>query len=162
MVSFKNFRLNSSRKAVLFCLSDDSQQQMSDWAITHGFDLTSKFDGSYQKPEDFDFHITVICSTNEVYVQNTCKTIPPLEVKLAQFDLLGKEHDVPVICTEISPEMQAHRALYTQLYGLHDKWPEWKTHISLSYNYHKNPDLSSLPLPEFPVIIDKIKITDYK
>ena len=43
---------------------------------------------------------------------------------------------------------------------MQDAWPDYKPHISLSYSRENLPDIEHIPLPDFPLVFDKIKIAD--
>lgn len=163
-MKFSKFKENWGRKAVLFILSDESQERVFNWASSVGFDLTKSFSGNPQNPEDFDFHVTIICSENEALITNDILTRTPIQTTFSGFEVLGKRDEeskgVPVILVNKTPEMLETRKFYETFHCLYDNWPDWKAHMSLSYNWDGNPDLEALTLPNFPIIFDKIKVSN--
>ena len=138
--------------------SPQSQHDLTAWAMAKGFDLTKSYSGNELKPGEFDFHITVICSENEAYIEDSVRKIQPLTVDFTGFEVLGVDRKVPVLTTACTPQMQDHRDFFEDFYGLHDNWPTWKTHVSLSYNWFGLPDISTMELPNFSITLDRITV----
>lgn len=159
-MQFSNFKDNFGRKAVLFMLSDQSQEQVYGWASAAGFDLSMSFSGNPKKPEEFDFHVTLICSENEVFILNEVRQIAPITTTFVGYEVLGQENNVPVILVDKTTKMMETRTNFEKVYGVYDNWPVWKAHMSLSYNWHGTPNLETLPLPNFPITFDKLKISN--
>jgi 2'-5' RNA ligase len=158
----KSFRIfieekTKSRKYVAVIYDDESQQKMRDWCQVNGFDLTKKYNGEYQSPEEFDFHTTISYSMNKVAMKNEVLSLTHGEVFPHSFKLFGENKDVPVMIVS-SPELNDLRDEFERR-GLKDQWPDYIPHISLSY-VHKDYDLTGLKLPDFTMTFGEVKIED--
>jgi hypothetical protein len=159
----KTFRMfmeekTKSRKYVAVIYDDESQRKMREWCQANGFDLTKKYNGEDQSPEDFDFHTTVFYSVNEVIMRNETVRLDPTEVTINGIKLLGENKDIPVLTIEPSGGIMNLRNYYEGL-GLKDQWPDYIPHISLSY-VRKDYDLTGLKLPDFTMTFGEVKIED--
>lgn len=150
----------SRRKYVAVKYDKESQDKLREWAIKNGFNLSVKYDGEAQDPEDFDFHTTVFYSTNEVNLRNRVIKTKPTEVTITGIKFLGEDKDVPVFAIEAKDGIKELREYFENL-GLEDKWPSYQPHISLSYAKEK-VDTSKIKLPNFKPKYDKLIIEDIK
>lgn len=158
MKTFKMFieKKTLSRKYIAVVYDDKTHSKMRDWCIENGFDLTKKYDGSNRPAEAFEFHTTVFYAKNEINLENT--VIPLVgEVSPVKFELLGENNDIPVLIVK-SDDLNAIRDEYGNL-GIEDEWPDYKPHISLSYD-RKKYDISKLKLPNFKMRYSELKIED--
>lgn len=159
MIPFHVFCEQASSKFVGLYFASESEEALRNWALMSGFDLTSKYDGTTQSPSEFDFHTTIFFSTNFPYVENGVYEVDPFELELDHFELLGKEKNIPVIKINTDNwQLQMLRKGFEDM-GFKDEWPEYKPHISLSYNYNGKPDLSELTLPPVKVIANRIVVS---
>lgn len=160
MQSFSNFLQGFNKKFVGLFFTRESEEALRDWAMSVGFDLTTKFNGSKQDYTEFDFHTTVFFTTSEHDNKNGSFELDPFELQFDHFELLGVEKNIPVIklSTDNVPLMNLRKRFEDM--GYQDAWPAYKPHISLSYNYNGTPDISKLMLPSVKVFANKIKITD--
>ncbi len=134
----------------------ETQKKLRDWAKANGFDLTSKYDGSPQAEEDFDFHSTIFFTTSKHDIPNHLKSIKPATAKAVDIIMLGDR--IPVLKVE-SPTILAIRKHYEETYGMQDQYPDYIPHVSVSYS--KNlPDMSNIKLPDFPLVFNEIKVDD--
>lgn len=150
----------AKRKYVAVIYDDDSQKKLREWATDNGFDLTVKYDGDEQDPEDFDFHTTIFYSMNETNLRNGMTGETPTEVIITGIKFLGENEDIPVLSLSFSGGLKDIREYFERL-GLEDEWPTYKPHISLSYA-KKQIDISNIKLPGFRPKFNKIKIRDIK
>lgn len=157
MISFSEFLRDFKQKYVCLCVSEVSSKQLREYAQALGFDLSVSFSGEIRDPEDYEFHITIFHTTTFHNTPNQVLSIAPVEVIPDHFELLGENKDIPVLKVR-TDNITSFRGLFEQQ-GYRDKWPSWKPHISLSYN-RKQYDLSNLPLPDFKIFVDKLKIED--
>lgn len=162
MMTFKEFVDRPMKKYVAVQYDNDTQNRMRKWATENGFDLTKSFDGSDQDAKDFDFHTTIFFTTTEHSIPNHTKTIAPSgSAKAVGIEFLGINHDVPVLKIQSTMILRL-RKHYAETYGMKDQWPEYKPHVSLSYNREQLPDLSSIALPTFELTFNQIKVDDAK
>ena len=160
MMRFKQFmEEKTSKKYVAVQYDEATQRKLRKWAMDNGFDLTTKYDGSTQRPEDFDFHTTIFFTTTEHAIPNHVKTIAPGSIaKVVDIMMLGVNNDIPVLKVE-SPMIDRIRKHYEETYGMKDAWPEYKPHVSVSYS--KNlPNLENVKLPDFELTFNQIKVDD--
>jgi len=160
MKSFADYVSGRRKKFVGLLFTDESQSALQKWAFDNGFDLTTKFSGEKQAVTDFDFHTTIFYTTTEHDTKEGVMSVDPFELKFNKFELLGMNHNIPVlkIDTNNKPLMNI-RTMFQEM-GYRDQWPEYKPHITLSYNYSGSPDLKSLEIPQIKVVANKIKISD--
>jgi 2'-5' RNA ligase len=146
------------RKYVAVEYDDESQKKLREWALDNGFDLTVKFNGEKQEPEDFDFHTTIFYTTNEVPLRNRVMPQSSSEVIITGIKFLGEDEDIPVLSISLSGAIKDIREHFERL-GLEDKWPSYQPHISLSYA-KKRVDTDKIVLPNFRPKFDRIVIKD--
>lgn len=161
MIGFKQFmeERKPKRKYVAVQYDVTTQRKLREWAKENGFDLTTRYDGTSQSEEDFDFHTTIFYTTSEHDIPNHKKVIAPSGVaKVTGITMLGHNKDIPVL--EIhSPMVLRMRRHYADVHGMKDEWPEYTPHVSVSYS--KNlPDISKVKLPTFDLTFNEIKIED--
>lgn len=160
MMKFTSYITESMKKKyVAVQYDEDTQIMLRNWCRKNGFSLTTKFDGTEQKEEDFDFHTTIFFTTSEHDLKNGLSDVDVSgKIKAVGFDLLGEDHDIPVLKVE-GEGLRALRKRYEDM-GMKDAWPDWKPHISLSYDRQNVPDVRRIKPPTFPISFDKIKIDD--
>lgn len=160
MASFNQFLREAKRKAFLLLPDKQTNINIFNWATEKGFDLTKSYSGRDIRPEEFDFHVTVICSTNDVFVPSKVVDIRPITTTVTGYDILGIEKKVPVWTVDKNKEMVSRREFIEDFYSVYDKWPEWKAHLSLSYNWNGTPTLEDLDIPPFSLTFDRVSISD--
>lgn len=160
MIRFKDFmEENKTTKYVAVQYDKQTQRKLMAWAKDNGFDLETKYDGTKQNEDDFDFHTTIFFTTSKHNLPNHTKTITPSgTAKVVDIMMLGVNNDIPVLKIE-SPMVLQLRKHYAETYGMEDQWPEYKPHVSISYS--KNlPDMNKVKLPTFELTFDEIKVDD--
>lgn len=160
MMKFTKYITESMKKKyVAVQYDEDTQVMLRNWCKKNGFNLTTKFDGTEQKEEDFDFHTTIFFTTSEHDMKNGVFDIDePKKVTPVSFELLGEDHDIPVLKID-GDDLRSLRKKYEDI-GMKDQWPSWKPHISLSYDRQNVPDVRKIKMPAFPLTFDKLKIDD--
>jgi len=158
MKTLKEFM--AKRKYVSVQYDNESQKKLREWATKNGFDLSVNYSGEKQNPENFDFHTTIIYSSNEVNMRNQEIKQSPTEVIITGIKFLGEDEDIPVLTISVSGGIKDIRQRYEDL-GLEDQWPSYLPHISLSYS-KKKVDTKGMKLPDFRPKYDKIMIEDIK
>lgn len=160
MITFSQYLDKFKKKYVGLDLDKASQDQLRAWAIDAGFDLTKGFSGKEQSADKFGFHITVFYTTSTHDTTTGDFKIAPFPIAFDHFELLGKNKDVPVMKVDMNnADLLSKRALFERM-GYQDEWPSYKPHVSLSYNYDGQPDLKTLKLPTFQMMVDTLKIKD--
>lgn len=149
------------RKYIAIQYDDETSEKLRNWAASNGFDLSVKFSGEKQDPNDFDFHTTVFYSSNESNLEDGLYSVEKTPIEIVGFDMLGPDKNVPVLKVT-GLDLLLLRKFYAERYGLVDEWPEYKPHVSLSYSRNNLPDISGLLLPDFVLYYDKVKIRDVK
>ena len=160
MIPFSVFSENVKKKFVGLYFTEESTDALRNWALMAGFDLTTKFNGSKQSVLEFDFHTTIFFTNNYVDIANGEYKIEPFTLSLSHFELLGHERNIPVL--KINSDnwtLQSLRQGFEEM-GFRDEWPEYKPHISLSYNWDGRPRMQNLEVPLIHVVADRIKVED--
>lgn len=163
MLNFSNYLIEQAlqRKYVAVQYDNATQRKLRAWAKENGFDLTVNYDGSSQTEEDFDFHTTIFYSETKHDMNNdVIALVPSGDAKVVDIMMLGEYNDIPVLKIE-SSAIQSIRKHFEDEYGMKDKWPEYKPHISLSYS-KKLPDMSKVKPPAFTLKFNRIEINDVK
>lgn len=127
---FRDFVLG--RKKYVYLLYDgETQVNLRRWCEKNGLDLTVSWSGEPQEAHDFDFHTTVMFTTNRVYWPRTGVTALSGEdvVAFRGFDLLGENRDIPVMLVDAPIIQQCRRAVESE--GCVDAWSVYVPHISL-------------------------------
>lgn len=84
-----------ARKVAVLIASHDTQAGLKAWAEASGFDLATDYDGNPREADRFDFHVTLLASSNEVGTPETQHMIRPVGVDGAGFGVLGVESEAP-------------------------------------------------------------------
>lgn len=160
MLTFKGYIMEEMKtKYVAVQYDEATQRKLRKWAKDNGFDLATKYDGTTQPEEDFNFHTTIFFTTSKHNIPNHVKTIAPSgSAKIVDIMMLGVNNDIPVLKIE-SPMVQRLRKHYAETYGMKDAWPEYKPHVSVSYSKDL-PDMEKVKLPTFELTFNEIKVDD--
>lgn len=160
MIGFRDFMEKAPTKKYVAVQYDEATQcKLKAWAEDNGFDLTTKYDGTKQDAEDFDFHTTIFFTTTEHDIPNHIKTIAPGgSAKVVDITMLGVNNDIPVLKIE-SPSVLRIRSHYAETYGMKDVWTNYIPHVSLSYSKDL-PDMKKVKLPTFELTFNQIKVDD--
>lgn len=159
MFGFKSFLRKDSRKYIAAQYNDATQERLRMWCYENGFDLSKKYDGTDQPATDFDFHTTIFYSTSTHVLNNGIFEVTPFSTYPTEFEYLGEDKNIPVLKVRGGALLE-WRHHFESKYDMKDQWPDYKAHISLSYNKDQLPDMSKLKLPNFPLTVDKVKIRD--
>jgi len=135
-----------------------TQGYLREYCYDNNFDLSIKFDGSKQSPENFDFHTTLWYTTTEHNLSNRRMPVS-VTATASHFSLFGPDNNILVIELN-SPDIEDLRNFYGSMYGMKDMWPDFKPHISLCYNY--KGDIPDIPLPDIDLVADVLEIKTQK
>ena len=106
------------------------------------------------------FHITLMCSVNEIDLPNIEFSVKPFNVYPEKPDVFGANNNSLVVRLLQSNDLNGLRDVMLRT-GLVDTFPDFKPHISLTYDY-QGKKLTDLRYPTFPITVTKIKIDDAK
>jgi hypothetical protein len=148
-----------AKKFVGLFFDEQTNTALREWAIGQGFNLESNYAGESQPADQFDFHLTVFFTTSYHSTVPGEYFVEPFNVRAHSMQILGVDRQIPVLDIELTPKLESIRLSYENN-GYKDAWPEWKTHVSVSYKYEGVPDLSAVQLPNFPMTINRIKISN--
>lgn len=135
-----------------------TQGYLRDYCLNNGFDLSLRFDGSQQDPEDFDFHTTVWFTTSEHRLENS-QTEIDISVKPKGFALFGELKNVLVLEVQ-SDELQHIRDDFGDRYNMTDQFLDYRPHITMCYNY--SGPLPEVNLPDFDLQANLLKVKKQK
>lgn len=149
------------RKYISVSMEPGSASQFASWLKDNGIVPTVDYDGN-PLTAPLDYHITIYHSTNRVLLTNRTEHIDaslksPVKVTPLGFEMFGYEKNIPVLIVEPGLLLAVRDTLHAMT-GIHDMWPEWKAHITLSYD--KVPVELPSELPTFDLLFDCITIQD--
>lgn len=156
-MTFEDFQKTLEKKYVALNLSEKSQISLRNWCLKNGFDLTKKFSGSTIKPEEFDFHITIFFTSNEMSVKNENFKIPPIDIVPEGMKVFGQNKDTPVLIVKKTPGLMKIWQKYKDM-GMKSEYSSWVPHISVSYNWHGEPDISKINFDGLKLTGDEVTI----
>lgn len=137
--------LKATKKYIEVQYTPVTQGYLREYCHTNGFDLTTKFNGTTQEPDDFDFHSTVWFTSNAVVMQNESREILIDDVIPKNFAMFGPDKDILVLEID-SEKLTAIRETFGDEYALEDEWPDFAAHITLSYSHAG--ELPTVDLPD--------------
>ncbi len=138
-----------------------TQGYLREFCRDHGFDLSIRFNGTRQDPEDFDFHTTVWFTTSEHKLANGSFACD-VSASPTGFALFGEENNVLVMKVE-SEELAQLRDEYGEQYQMQDMWPDYQPHITVCYNWSGEvPDFDPATVLTEPLRADRLNIKTQK
>jgi len=132
--------------------SHDTQNALRSYAIRAGFDID----------DGFPFHVTLLATANPISAPETDHQIAPVAVEPDGFEALGADGDVPVLRVTSEGALDLAREFFVEVYGAEPTFADFKPHISLSYDWQDGPELEELDAPDFPLIFDRLVVTEFK
>lgn len=156
MISFKKFLDTLEKKFVSLSLTKETEDKLREYAIKNGFNLGVNYDGSKIDPKDFHFHLTIFYTKNEFGTENREIPLKEFNIIPRKLDLFGKSKDIPVLRISLTKLLKDIRTEF-EIQGYEDNWPNYKPHISLSYD-KKQYNLENIDLPDFPIVVNKLSI----
>lgn len=149
-------------KIAMLAASTETQAAMRSYCLGAGFDLTHTFGGREITDDMFDFHVTLMATKEPVFIPVTDHVIQAIEVTPTGFEVLGKDEDTPVISLDAAGALQLARDFFLDVYGAEPTFEDFKPHVSLSYNWSGSPALDEIELPSFPLLFDRLIVTEFK
>lgn len=156
MLTFKQYLSTFEKKFVYINFTEETNALLMEYAISNGFDLGMKYNGDVQSPSDFRFHTTIFYTSNAHNTPTETIKVDPFRVIPSHLELLGENHDVPVIKLKMGGMLSKIRKSFEDQ-GYKDTWGEYKPHITLSYN-RKPYKLAAISLPKFPIVVSCFSI----
>lgn len=155
MLGFGDFE--AKKKFVCLKLDAASVYNIQEWCGGR-FDQTVGHDGN--KVDEFCFHVTLFYSSNGSNIPVGEHNIPKIPLVFSDIALFGENNNIPVLKLVATPELLKYRRIFEAL-GLQDTWPEWKPHVTVSYNFNGNfKEIENLPMPVKPIYVNKLIIED--
>lgn len=139
------------RRIAVLRASYETQDLLRDWAKANGFDLGWSYSGWPQRSWEFDFHITLIATENAVSIPEGARWVEPVTVEVDGFEVLG---GTPTLKVKEHHALSAMRAFFMTAFGAKPTFPDFKPHISVSYKWAGEPDLSTIAPPIGPLVFD--------
>lgn len=152
--------VEKARRIVMLRTSWDTQEKLREWSKQMGFDLAWSYSGWPQSSWDFDFHVTVVASSNEVRIPDGARMIDPLTIDVAGYAVLGVDRSIPTLKLEANKTLSAIREFFISTYGVKPTFEDFKPHVSLSYKWDGEPPVEEFsPLPPFPLVFDVLMVS---
>jgi len=146
------------QKYIEVVYDENTQEKLHQWCKENGIKHTLN---SARKPKKIrgkhEFHTTVIYSNSLHEMEN--EVIDTKGVShITGFEMLGADKDIPTFRVE-SKQLIDIRKEYQSKYDMKDDWPSYKPHVTITYDT-KVLNLDSLPLPDFNLHFNTIRISD--
>ena len=154
--------IEKARRVVMLRAKWETQDKLREWAKGEGFDLAWSHSGWPQHSSDFDFHITLVFTENAVRIEDGVRLIEPVTVTPKGFAVFGD--NTPGLELEPNKTLTAIREFFVATFGAKPTYPDFRPHISLSYNWKGAPDVvQTMPaLPDFPLVFDLLMVAQIK
>lgn len=149
--------ITAARRVVSLRANWETQYKLADWAKSLGFDLGWSYSGWPQASEDFDFHVTIIATKNKVKIPDLVRHLDDITLTPVGWEALGNG-DVPAMLLEKHDTLDGIRSFFVLAYGAKPTFDEFKPHITVSYRWNGEPQLLSLPFPQFPLVFNRIRV----
>lgn len=146
------------KKYIEVSYSPVTQGYLREYCERNGFDLSIRFDGSKQDPEDFDFHSTIWFTTSEHRLKNGSFDVF-VAAKAKNFALFGEQKNILVLEIE-SEGLNNIRDMYGREHKMTDQFPEYRPHVTVCYDW--KGDIPDVPLPEEELYADRLNIKTQK
>ncbi len=140
--------------------NDETQNLLREFCQQCNINCAIDFEG---KSGGFTFHCTVIYSDNEILYDTDKFGIynmePPMQLKPIGFDVFGPDKNCLVLKLDNCRRLSNIRNRCESL-GLTSKFPDFRPHATLSYTYVDDGSFALHVLPKFPLVIDKIEVSE--
>lgn len=145
------------RKYIELICDKETQERLTQWCLLLGYNLAMSYDGSAQAISRFNFHTTVMYSSNVFDLKNERKKISPIRARAIDIQMLGPMNNIPALIVE-SPKI-SRLNWKCRLMGLVPTYPVFLPHISISYDPN-SPVYKEKILPDFDLVYDQLNIED--
>jgi len=157
----ENDFLPEEKKNISVIYNPVTQGYLREFCEQNGFDLSYKWDGTRQDPENFEFHTTVWFTTTDHRIKNDTYDCN-IEVRPTNFELFGKNKDILVMEVE-GKGLYEIRESYGRAYNMQDEWPDYRPHITVCYNWKGElPDFDPNEQLLEPLVADSYTIKKQK
>jgi|SRR6056297_2426849 len=150
--------IQSEKKYIEVQYDSVTQGYLREYCEQNGFDLSVRFDGSKQDPENFDFHTTVWFTSSKHKLANQSISFNAT-AQAKGFALLGPDKNILVLEIE-SDDIQEIRDFYGKLHDMQDEWPDYRPHITVCYRWEG--DIPDVDLPDMDLKTDRLNIKTQK
>lgn len=149
-----------SRRIIMLRATWGTQEKLREWAQASGFDLSWSYSGWPQSSWDFDFHVTIVASENEVAIPDGIRYVDTVTLTPIGYGVLGVDRRIPVIRIDAAKKLDDFRAFFISAFGITPTFPDFRPHISLSYKWDGEPQIEEIApaLPDFPLEFDALMV----
>lgn len=150
-------------RCIMLDVSQETAQKIHEFTHRHGITQNYSFDGNLI-PGTLNFHVTVLYTQTPIGVPTgVIEYREPFEIYPTGYDMFSE--CIPVMLVS-GDRMHSIRKTYQDLYDFDEDFPDWKPHLSLSYDSKYDSNMrfvtERLPLPDFPLIVDRLRIEEAK
>lgn len=150
--------MTATRKVVTLRADADTQAALAAWATAQGFDLAAGYGGAPRPAAEFDFHVTLFATVEPCDLPEIAGPVPPLVLVPSAFAALGDDEATPVIELADDETLADLRAGWLAGSGCTPTYADFRPHVTLSYAWDGTPALDTLPLPDFPIVLDRLVV----
>ena len=104
------------------------------------------------------YHITVIYSRTPVPAAETLEKTTSTTANAVQYEVFPTKEGKKCLVLRVESKSAEHLNKWLNLQGATSDYPDYKPHVTICYDYNGKDDLSQLPLPQFPLVFDKLNV----
>lgn len=145
------------KKYVEIVCDKETQERLTNWCLDLGYNLAMTYDGAEVEISKFNFHTTIMYSSNIFNLKNESKKIFPIRARAIDIQMLGPMSNIPALIVK-SPRISALNWKYRCM-GLIPTYPVFLPHISVSYD-PESPVYREKIVPDFDLVYDRLNIAD--
>ena len=145
------------KKYVELICDSETQERLTQWCLDLGYNIAMSYDGESIEISKFNFHTTVMYSSNVFSLRNERRKIHPIRAKSIDIQMLGEMKNIPALIVE-SPRISLLNWKYRCM-GLIPTYPIFLPHITVSYDPN-SPVYKEKILPDFDLVYDTLNIED--
>jgi 2'-5' RNA ligase len=134
-------------------MSEESRKLL-DHYVEMNLGLTERVDPS-------TFHITVIYSRTPVPSAENylhMNTTLPVEAMVTGYEIFPTNHDGKCLVMRVACPYATRLNSQLAKEGATSDYDEYKSHITIAYNIQQEVDPHTLPVPQFQLVFDKLKV----
>ena len=151
LASLKEYAKHKDGTYVAFEMSQESKDLLDNF-VEMNLGLTERVDKS-------TYHITVIYSRTPVPAAEKFKeTGVEMSARAEAYEVFPTKSDGKCLVMRIvCPAATGLNSVLAGL-GATSDYPEYKPHVTIAYNITQEIDHTTLPVPQFPIVFDEIKV----
>lgn len=135
-----------------------TNRKLVNYCIKWGFDLNQKWSGGPQSTKDFDFHITVAASKNDIDIESFKMNVDNFYIFPKNLRILGD--NLPVLELETNRFLRNWRNWCIRKIHMQPTFPKFIPHVTLSYK-RSTGNFNGIPLPDFPLNVSYGELKDF-